>query len=239
MGAKRLRSEPQVYYFPDRELYAMSYVNDILTVGLQDSADWFFSDISQLLLIKHIGELLPGGKEIAFLGRLQRRDDTGIHLQAPRSYMSEMIQLLGPTGGKSVNATGTSPSTRREDCTSIASAANYRTYRRVVGELLWLVPIRRDLSYVAKELSRSLSSPTDDDFAKLKHTIRYLKGTEDYRMSIAPKDIADTDVAFDATTFFDSDGVGCATTYEGSQCITTRGRTPRSPYLLAKQSSTG
>lgn len=60
--------------------------------------------------------------------------------------------------------------------------------------------------------SRTLSSPTEDDFVNLKHTIRYLKGTEDYGVSIVPKDVADDEDTFDVTTFADSDWAGCTTT---------------------------
>lgn len=161
----------------------------------------------------HIGELLPGGTGIAFLVRALRRHDDGINLQAPGSY------------GKWVNATGTSSTTRRENCTSIVSAADRKTSRRVVGKLLWVVPLRPDLSYVAKELSRTLSSPTEDDFAMLKHIIRYLKRTKDHRISIVPKNIADTDVTFDVTTSVYSDGPGCTTTRTSTtgRTITVRG----------------
>lgn len=64
MGAKRLRSEPNFYYFPDRDLYAMSYVDDMLPVGLQDSSDWFFAELSQLPLMKHVCEIQASVKDI-------------------------------------------------------------------------------------------------------------------------------------------------------------------------------
>lgn len=138
--------------------------------------------------------------------------------------MSEVIDLLCLTGGKSVNTPGTSSTTRRENRTSIVSAADHKTYRRVAGKLLWLVPTRPDLSYAAKALSRTLPSPTEDDVAKLEHVIRYLKGTDDYRMSIVPKDIADNGVTFDVATFDDSDWAGCATTRNSTACFLAQQR---------------
>lgn len=73
LGAKRLWSEPKVYYFPGTDLYLMSCVNDILAVGLQDSTDWFDGELSQLLLIKQLGELQPSGKDIPFPWPLSRK----------------------------------------------------------------------------------------------------------------------------------------------------------------------
>lgn len=58
LGAKPLCGEPKVYFFLERNLHT-SYADDILTVGPQDSTDWFYGEVSQLLPIKHLGELLP------------------------------------------------------------------------------------------------------------------------------------------------------------------------------------
>lgn len=69
IGSKRLRTEPHVYYFPTQHLYIMSYVDDILTVGPQDSADWFCEELSRKLHIKQVGELQTNKREIASLVR--------------------------------------------------------------------------------------------------------------------------------------------------------------------------
>lgn len=42
-------------------------------------------------------------------------------------------------------------------------AESYRLYRRVVGQLLWLVRVRPGMSYMSSELSRALQSPAQDD----------------------------------------------------------------------------
>lgn len=57
LGAKRLRSETNMYYFLGKDVYVMCYIDDILAVGLQDSTAWFFGEQSRLLLVKHLGEL--------------------------------------------------------------------------------------------------------------------------------------------------------------------------------------
>lgn len=88
----------------------------------------------------------------------------------------------------------------------------HRIDRGVVGKVLWIVRIRPGLSYVSRELSRTLWSPTNDDCAGLKHAIRYLKGTEVYRLSIRPEATTPTDATLDVNIHIDSDCVGCATT---------------------------
>lgn len=53
LGDKRRRSEQNAYYFPGEDLYVMSYVDDILAVGLQTSSDRFYGELPQLLLPHH------------------------------------------------------------------------------------------------------------------------------------------------------------------------------------------
>jgi hypothetical protein len=50
-------------------------------------------------------------------------------------------------------------------------------YRRSVGQLMWLISVRPDLSYAIKELSRHSSLPTPVHVLALKRCLKYLKGT--------------------------------------------------------------
>lgn len=70
-------------------MYDMSYADDILTVGPQGSADWFYNVVAQRLLIKHLGALCSDLKSMPFLGRVLQREGKGIHLQAPKAYIND------------------------------------------------------------------------------------------------------------------------------------------------------
>ena len=48
----------------------------------------------------------------------------------------------------------------------------HKRYRRLVGKIQWLAYTRPDISYGAKELARSLQSPTQFDKKKLKRMIK-------------------------------------------------------------------
>ena len=45
-------------------------------------------------------------------------------------------------------------------------------YRSVVGKLMWLIPLRPDMNFATKELSRALQGPTDEDYAEMKHLLQ-------------------------------------------------------------------
>lgn len=85
----------------------MCSVDDILAVGLRAPSGWFYGELYQLLLIKHLGELRSAGKDIPFLGRVLQGDESGGHLQAPKPDVHEMVDLLGLRACKAVGTTGT------------------------------------------------------------------------------------------------------------------------------------
>ena len=62
------------------------------------------------------------------------------------------------------------------------SAEDHRQYRQTVGQLIWASLIRPDLQYPAKTLTHHLQAPTSFDLKNLKHTLRYIKGTQHLRL---------------------------------------------------------
>ena len=64
-----------------------------------------------------------------------------------------------------------------------------------------------------KEIARALTQPTTADQQKLKHLLRYIKGTQHYKQYVRPTTKTPTaEAAPDIQVFVDSDWAGCATT---------------------------
>ena len=70
---------------------------------------------------------------------------------------------------------------------------------------------KTDISYAMKELARSLTGPTTADPQKLKHLLRYIKGTQNYKLYVRPT-VRAMDTTPDIDVFVDSDWAGCSTT---------------------------
>ena len=66
------------------------------------------------------------------------------------------------------------------------ASARQKLYRAAVGQLLWATPVRPDISFAVKELSRSLKAPTQEDEQQLKQVLRYLKGSLHFMTSLQP-----------------------------------------------------
>ena len=85
---------------------------------------------------------------------------------------------------------------------------------------MWLTPIRGDIYYVAKELARNLQHPTIEDLAKLKHVLRYLKGTKHYSQVLVPRMQLHAHAVAELHVYVDSDWAGCRTTRKStSGCV--------------------
>ena len=92
------------------------------------------------------------------------------------------------------------------------STSDHKIYRRI-GQLLWLSSIRPDIQFAVEELSRGLTSPTEDRRTQMKSLLRYLAGTKPYVMTFRPKTIPHLkQTSFDVDTYVDSGWAGCHTT---------------------------
>ena len=90
---------------------------------------------------------------------------------------------------------------------------HHKQYRRLVGKIQWLAYTRPDISRAAKELARSLQPPTQLDNKRLKHMIRYLKGTRCMRHNLRPKiQTQDKRISLNIDTYTDANWASCETT---------------------------
>ena len=107
-----------------------------------------------------------------------------------------------------------------DDGVSALSSVEATKYRRGVGKIMWLTPIRGDIYYMAKELAIDLQNPTNEGMAKLRHLLRYLKGTSHYAQVIASRIQLHGDAPAELHVYVDSDWAGCTTTRKStSGCV--------------------
>ena len=143
--------------------------------------DALFAQIAKCALLKATGEL-QRGVTVRFLGRLLRHDGRSISIMAVKDYVESMLVEMGLQRWKASPTPGVKPTSGllgAADSINALDSATSTQFRRMTGMLLWLVPIRPDINYSVKELSRSLQSPTILCLGKLTHVLRYLKGAHE------------------------------------------------------------
>ena len=161
---------------------------------------------------------------ISFLGRDITNKGDHYEINLNKSYITTMLEEAGMTTCKAATTPGTAANkTSNDDNDNIpVDKDEHALYRRIVGKLQWMTYTRPDLSFATKELARSLQQPTYLDMKKMKHALRYLQGTKDYKFILHPttitpnKDIPTLDV------YVDADWAGCTTTRKSTTGFATK-----------------
>ena len=136
-------------------------------------------DLAPKVRLKWTG-LLGVGSRYSFLRCERARTEEGTWILGDKRHTEKMINLLGLGAAKAVDT----PMVRLRDSDTDESRApldshSATLYRRCVGLARYDRAHRGDKSFVVKELSHGLASPTLGDMARLRRYVRYLKGCLD------------------------------------------------------------
>ena len=212
LGLRRLVSEPNVYATPGGDSYILCYVDDLLFIGQQETVNKLFRSIQQHLLLRPTGELTVGNT-ISFLGRNICNKGDYYEISLADSYTTDLLEEASMLNCNSAPAPGNNTLKATSEMEQELNKEEHAAYRRMVGKLQWMTYTRPDIGFATKELARALTQPTTADQQKLKHLLRYIKGTQHYKQYIRPTTKTPTAEAVpDIEVFVDSDWAGCATT---------------------------
>ena len=143
------------------------YVDDVILAG---------NSISEFTFIKGVlhnaFKIKDFGQQKYFLGLEVAHSKSGISL-CQRKYCLDLLTDSGLTGSKPVS-TPFDPSIKLHNDSSIPFP-DIRTYRRLIGRLLYLNTTRSDITYITQQLSQFLSNPTQTHHTVAMRVLRYLK----------------------------------------------------------------
>ena len=172
LGLQRSTAEPTIYYTQQRSAYILVYVDDLLLLGDEATVNKIFEAFQQHLLLRPTGTLTVGNT-VSFLGCII-------------TNRGDYYELgLADSNCKPATAPGTAAlKTPTADHDQPLSEDEHKAFRRAVGKLQWMTCTRPDICYATKELARALQQPTSSDQQKLKHLLRYIRGTTHYKQII-------------------------------------------------------
>ena len=212
LGFKRLLSEANVYANSTNDVYIMVYVDDIMVIGDPTKVNKIFEKIQEKMLFKHTGYLDPGEKHY-FLGRQIRNEGNYFDIMLDDDYIETILQEANMTKCNPAPTPGTAANKATFADSEPLTPDQHKVYRRVVGKLQWLSFTRPDISYPTNELARGLHQPTEADWKKAKHLVRYLRGTSNYTQQLRPTTTLNTSKAvLDMDIHVDADWAGCPST---------------------------
>ena len=167
MGFHDSKMDTSLYYTLTGPIYILIYVDDILILG--PSLSKIQSPITALSTHFKLKDLGPASR---FLGVEFHAHQDGFLLTRTQYTISILRKL------KMENCQPL-PTPCHITCSETSSKVvdNPHLYRQVVGALQYLNFTRPDISYAVNQACRSMHSPQSADWVRLKHLLRYLKGT--------------------------------------------------------------
>lgn len=145
------------------------YVDDMLIASNSDS---LVHDFKKYLGIHFLFKDL--GFPTYFLGLEIARSSTGLSI-CQRKYILDLLTDAGLTGCKPLSTPMDSNSHIQQEGSSVLQ--NAKSYRRLIGRLLYLCITCPDISYSVNCLSQFLSSLHEHHMQAAQRILKYLKGT--------------------------------------------------------------
>ena len=224
LGFKKCPLVPTAFYHQETDLRIVIHVDDPLTIGETDTVMRFYDSLKQWLLAR-VQDVVASMKSSIYLGcRYWRLGHCYVEV-APEHYFEDAMARVGMTNCKSVVTPGVkrgAPAPNSREARPL-SPEEHSTYRQGVGKLQFIVERRPDLLYPLKEAGRQLANPREFDMIGLKRIMRYISGTESYKlfldMSKKERDAAKTGKRTTVTATCDTDWAGCAEIRRITTCV--------------------
>jgi hypothetical protein len=218
---RRLKTDPNLYVHDSTMTLVVVYVDDLIMTGVAEHAEKLFNELAKLVRLKLTCHLMPG-TSTTFLGRVIKHEGTHITLTPPDNYIDGILELVKMTGCKPATTPGTGGLKQSMLGETVLSPTDHSTYRQVTGKLMWIVPIRGDIAFACKELSRGLSCPTQKHWGMMKHLLRYLRGTADFGLVLKPSHVLPEsyDIVMELCVQTDTDWAGDLDTRKSTTGVT-------------------
>ena len=95
VGFARLNSEANIYKHNTLKVFMDFYVDDLLTVGVEEHMQDVMSDISKELLLKYTGQLHDASDTVKMLGRMLQRSSDVIMIYESLDYYTPSLRTTG------------------------------------------------------------------------------------------------------------------------------------------------
>ena len=182
-----IQSKTSFEIFVGEELCVMMDGPSLLIGGEQSVQESFLAKLSARYPLDNTRKL-EQNTPLTFLGRILEysQADRSISLSLPRAFYAELLERYSLEDA----TTRATPQQLVHQAPSWAhaslDASKTKLYTKIVGELSGASLLRPDIAYAVQNLSLSLQHPTTKEEDALKNLLRYLKGTQQYRVSLQP-----------------------------------------------------
>ncbi|KPJ07592.1 Copia protein [Papilio machaon] len=183
MGLLQNRLDPCIFYkiVDEKNMFFLAvYVDDIIIfTNNLESKTYFKKELQKQFKIKDLGDI-----NYCIGIHVQRDRKNGIIYLDQKKYIQEVLYKYGMSDCKSVKTPMDTNVTFEHDTLDKSSTLSDVPYQEIVGCLLYISQITRpDISFVIGMLSKYNNKPEMSHWIALKRVMRYLKGTEGYKLT--------------------------------------------------------
>lgn len=181
MGLLQSKLDPCIYHKVNGEnnmLFVAIYVDDLLIfTNNQESKDYTKEELNKKFRMKDLGDLCY------CIGiHVERDREKGIIYLDQKKYIQEVLNKFGMNDCKSVR-TPMDMNANIHKNSEENKILHDIPYQEIIGCLLYISQVTRpDISFVINMLSKYNNKPEIEHWIALKRVMRYLKGTENYRL---------------------------------------------------------
>ena len=188
VGWRRCILDPCLFVHDETGSLLSHHADDILLISDHLYTSQLWSDIEQMLIIRHDFPALDHCWR-PYLGRLWRRVADGWQTKMKPGYFTDLLASFDLLTTRPVSSpcwTETKEENLEEP--TILSAKDQTKYRMGVGKLAWSLPCRPECSYPIKELARHLQAPSVHDMEHLVRVLKFIAGTQHWILHLKCSD---------------------------------------------------
>ncbi|PNX97517.1 retrovirus-related Pol polyprotein from transposon TNT 1-94, partial [Trifolium pratense] len=180
-GFKASKCDPSLFtYLKDRQVvYLLVYVDDIIIIGSSTKlVHSLIQKLDSVFSLKQLGDLEY------FLGiEVKQLADSSLLLTQSK-YIKDLLAKTNMLDCKPINTP--MMSSCKLSKVGSDSMSDTTLYRSVVGSLQYATITRPEISFAVNKVCQFMSAPLESHWVAVKRILRYLKGTIQFGLKIAP-----------------------------------------------------
>ena len=209
LGFVQGESSANVFHHSEKQIALSVHGDDLTATGPKDALDWYEAAIASEYEVKIHPRIGPGkqdAKEMRVLNRVITWHESHIEYEADPRQAERLVEECGLTGSNSMGTPGSKSSFQEHEADKPLEAAMTTPFRGSAARSNYLSADRCDLQFGAKEVCRSMATPTVLSWKALKRIGRYLCGRPRLVYMYRQQEMSHID------TYVDTDWAGCVRT---------------------------
>ena len=177
LGFERGVACPCVFFPREEKLQSSVHGDDFTTTGSKFNLDWFEDELEQHFELTRRGRLGPGPEddtELMVLNRVVRWTDTGIEYEGDPRHVERLVPATGAERLLAVSTPGVRARVDEAGKSKSLSFEKSKQFRKLAARANYVSLDRPDCQFAAKEICRSMASPTAASRDALVRLAQYL-----------------------------------------------------------------